>query len=96
MQKKLSTLLYFTEWSGTNSEYNITRAMVCQTNQVSQSMNSYNVRIYMYEFIQVFSAALSVTRYPMTYTHEKQERKAVCLHLYLSPIPGCNMRLPTH
>jgi hypothetical protein len=35
---------------------------------------------------EVFSVALIVTRYPMTYTHEKREGKAVCLHLYLSPI----------
>ncbi len=35
----------------------------------------------MYEFIQVSSIALTVTRYPMTYTYEKQEGKAVCLHL---------------
>jgi hypothetical protein len=30
---------------------------------------------------EVSSVALSVTRYPMTYTYEKQEGKAVCLHL---------------
>jgi hypothetical protein len=30
---------------------------------------------------EVSSVALIVTRYPMTYTYEKQEEKAVCLHL---------------
>ncbi len=45
---------------------------------------------------EVFSVALIVTRYPMTYTYEKREGKAVCLHLYLSPIFGFNTRLSTH